>query len=95
MNTNRFATQCFLNDIEIVINDFETEAPKYISQIKKPIYGESVESLIYMPLHSNKGKVGVITVQSFQKSAYNEYHVNILRNLAVYAAIALGKCLSV
>jgi serine phosphatase RsbU (regulator of sigma subunit) len=88
-DTNRFATQCFLNDIEIVINDFETEAPKYISQIKKPIYGESVESLIYMPLHSNKGKVGVITVQSFQKNAYNEYHVNILRNLAVYAAIAL------
>jgi signal transduction histidine kinase len=31
----------------------------------------------------------VITTQSFTKDAYTEYHVNLLRNLANYAAIAL------
>ncbi len=33
--------------------------------------------------------IGVITTQSFKKNAYTEYHVNLLRNLANYAAIAL------
>jgi len=38
----------------------------------------------------NKDKaIGVITAQSFRKMAYSEYHLNILRNLAIYTAIAI------
>ena len=33
--------------------------------------------------------IGVITAQSFNKNAYSEYHLNMLRNLATYCAIAL------
>jgi Signal transduction histidine kinase regulating C4-dicarboxylate transport system len=32
---------------------------------------------------------GVITIQSFQKNAYSEYHLYMLRTIAIYAAIAL------
>jgi len=32
---------------------------------------------------------GVITVQSFHKNAYSEYHIYMLRTIAIYAAIAL------
>ena len=32
---------------------------------------------------------GVITVQSFQKNAFTDYHVNMLRTIAIYAAIGL------
>jgi signal transduction histidine kinase len=32
---------------------------------------------------------GVITTQSFEQNAYTDYHVNILRNLAAYAAVAI------
>jgi C4-dicarboxylate-specific signal transduction histidine kinase len=32
---------------------------------------------------------GVITVQSFQKNAYSDYHLYMLRTIALYAAIAL------
>jgi GAF domain-containing protein len=33
--------------------------------------------------------MGVITVQSFKKHAYTEYHLNLLQNLASYTSIAL------
>jgi len=37
-----------------------------------------------------KGDVkGVLTVQSFEKAAYTEYHLNMLRNIAIYVKIAL------
>src|ERR1051326_4371053 len=51
-------------------------------------------SIIYLPLVSkNNHKVGVITVQSFRKNAYTEYHLNILKNLAVFVNIALENAL--
>ncbi len=86
---NRMASLCFNREIAIVINDFEAEAGKYIKKKMKPVVGESVNSLIYLPLRVSNKKIGVITVQSFQKNAYNEYHVNIVKNLAIYCAIAI------
>ena len=47
------------------------------------------KSLIYLPLTSKGKRIGVITVQSFKENTYSDYHVNILRNLAVYTSIAL------
>lgn len=86
---NRMATICFNHAKEILIRDFETESIQYVKRNTKPVIGKSVQSLIYLPLFSENGKVGVITVQSFEKNAYSEYHLNLLRNLAVYCAIAL------
>ncbi len=86
---NRMAIACFNNDIEIVINDYYKEHSKFIKQDLAPQMGESVESLIYIPLHVKGKKIGVITVQSFKTNAYSDYQVNFLRNLAVYAAIAI------
>jgi C4-dicarboxylate-specific signal transduction histidine kinase len=34
-------------------------------------------------------KLGVITVQSFKPNAYSDYQLYMLRNIAVYTAIAL------
>jgi transcriptional regulator with GAF, ATPase, and Fis domain/lipopolysaccharide biosynthesis regulator YciM len=86
---NRMATICFNHSKEILIKDFEIESSLYIKRNTKPVIGKSVQSLIYLPLISEQRKVGVITVQSFEKDAYSEYHLNLLRNLAVYCAIAL------
>jgi len=33
--------------------------------------------------------LGVITIQSYQKNAYTDYHLNLLQNLAAYTSIAL------
>ena len=74
---------------EVFINDFETEYMKYLPAITPPGKSGNSSSIIYLPLIRDKKVIGVITVQSFQKNAYSEYHVSILRNLAVYTKIAL------
>ncbi|MBK7816561.1 MAG: GAF domain-containing protein [Sphingobacteriaceae bacterium] len=45
--------------------------------------------MIYVPITQSNKKIGVITVQSFKANAYKEYHLQILKSLAVYVAIAL------
>ncbi len=86
---NRLAVWCFTNQKEIIINDFETEYNKYLANLTVPVMGDQSESILYLPLTTNKNRIGVITVQSFSKHAYTNYHVNILRNIAIYVATAL------
>jgi serine phosphatase RsbU (regulator of sigma subunit) len=86
---NRLAVYCFDKAEDVFINDYMNEAPKYIGVIKAAVAGELPHSVIYLPLSVKGRKMGVITVQSFEKNSYTAYHLTILRNLAVYAAIAL------
>ncbi len=86
---NRLAVWCFKNKEEVVIGDFSIEHKKYISSYQPPIEGDDSKSIIYMPLIQQNRVIGVITTQSFKENAYTEYHLNLLRNLATYAAIAL------
>lgn len=88
-DSNRLATVCFHQEIDIVINDHERESGRYIQKILKPVMGQSAQSIIYLPLKINQKKLGVLTVQSFNKHAYDEYQVNLVKNLAVYCAIAI------
>jgi signal transduction histidine kinase/ligand-binding sensor domain-containing protein len=86
---DRLAVYCFKNREEIIIGDYEKEYDKYVKSYKPPIAGEASLSILYLPLiHQNK-VIGVITTQSFKRDAYSAYHVNLIRNLATYAAIAL------
>jgi len=86
---NRPATWCFRNQGEIFINDYTREFSKYVKKLSKAAAGDNPESMIYLPLTYKEKKIGVITAQSFRKNSYTEYHLNILRNLATYTAIAL------
>lgn len=86
---NRFAGLCFISGKEIIINDLNTEYSNYLQNIPTPIAGDQPASLIYLPLKVKEKMFGVITVQSFQKNAFTDYHVNMLRTIAIYAAIGL------
>ena len=86
---NRFASLCFISGKEIVMGDLETEYKNYLQQIPVPKQGQQPASLIYLPLKAKEKIFGVITVQSFQKNAYSDYHLYMLRTIALYAAIAL------
>ncbi len=88
-DVNRLTNVCFYQNREIVINDFLNDIKQYLSNYIPPLKGQPVESLIYLPLKLKDKKMGVITVQSFKKNRYNDYHVQMLKNLAVYVAIAL------
>jgi signal transduction histidine kinase/ligand-binding sensor domain-containing protein len=85
----RLSVYCINHKKEVFINDFETEFVKYLPAITPPGKSGNASSIIYLPLILEKKVIGVITVQSFQKNAYSEYHLSILRNLAVYTKIAL------
>jgi signal transduction histidine kinase len=86
---NRFAAWCFNNKQDVIINEYARDYIKYVGEVTAPIAGESPESILYMPLWNKEKAIGVISAQSFSKNAYTDYHINMLRNLATYSAIAL------
>jgi signal transduction histidine kinase len=86
---NRFAALCFISGKEIVMGDLETEYQHFLQTMPRPTQGDQPVSLIYLPLKVKDRILGVITVQSFQKQAYSDYHLYMLRNIAIYTAIAL------
>ncbi len=86
---NRFAGLCFISGKEIVINDLSKEYSNYLQQLPTPVEGNQPASLIYLPLKVKEKMFGVITVQSFKKNAFTDYHLYMLRTIAIYAAIAL------
>jgi signal transduction histidine kinase len=86
---NRFDATCFRTGDEIVMGDLGEEYKNYIQDIQKPKAGDQTVSIIYLPLKVKEKKLGVITVQSFQKNAYSDYQLFMLRNIAVYTTIAL------
>jgi len=86
----RLSTYCVKTRKEIFINDFDKEYSKFLPAITPPDKNTgNSSSIIYLPLIHNEEVMGVITVQSFQKNAYTKYHLNIVRNLAIYSKIAL------
>lgn len=86
---NRLASICFHEDQEIVIDDLEKDFKKWFKEHKAPKIGRRTASIIYLSFRISNGASGVITVQSYKKNAYKKHQVNILRNLAVFMAIAL------
>jgi transcriptional regulator with GAF, ATPase, and Fis domain len=88
-DNDRLAVICYTQNKDIIINHFDTDIHTFISKYQAPLFGKKVQSIIYLPLIVKGKTVGVITVQSFKENAYASYHVNILKNLAAFAAIAL------
>jgi signal transduction histidine kinase len=91
---NRVSVTCFNEGKEIVMGNLDEQHKDYIQNIPIPLTGDQAVSLIYLPLMAKGRKLGVITVQSFQQNAYGDYHLYMLRNIAIYAAIALENAAS-
>ena len=51
--------------------------------------GEGMESVIYLPLRIEQRVIGCLSVQSPRQHAYNAAHLEFVRALASYTAIAL------
>lgn len=86
----------FNNRQEIFVNDYLAEYNNYVPNSKPPIpvAGEVPQSSIWIPLYSqDKKPIGILTIQSFEKNAYNQYHKSIAKNIAVFTSIALENAL--
>jgi signal transduction histidine kinase/DNA-binding response OmpR family regulator len=80
----------------VFINDVQSEFRKYVNRYEEPSrpledgsMSRAPQSIIYLPLEAKDRVLGLVTIQSFEKGAYTEHHLNMMRSLAAYTAIAL------
>ncbi len=95
--SNRLDILCLRTGQDIHINDFENdvstlleEYASYIENGKKlECENASTKSCYYMPIKAEQNTIGILIIESEQKSSYKSHHIDILRNLASYVAIAI------
>ena len=85
---DNYTVWCIKNKKDIILNDNEAEYRNYVNEIKV-VTGDMPASLLFTPMMIGEKLMGVITVQSFKKFAYQPFHLEILKTLATYTAIAL------
>lgn len=93
---NQFAVWCLDHRQPVWINDADAEYKKYIDvythddvMLEDGTASQPPASMLYLPLIAQDRVLGVLTIQSFKKSAYTEQHLTLLQNLASYTTIAL------
>ncbi|HAA17757.1 MAG TPA: hypothetical protein DCP28_02895 [Cytophagales bacterium] len=88
-DTDRMAVKCFLEQKGIRTGDYIGEYQLDLNT-HRPIMGKQYSrSIIYLPVTHQHKRLGVLTVQSNDKYVYQDYHMSLLQNLAVYVAIAV------
>lgn len=85
------ATWSFNNNKEVYINNIEEEYVYYLPSLSSvPVGGNGLcRSMICVPLQIKEKNLGVIILKSLWKNAYQPYHLDILRTLGAYTAVAL------
>jgi signal transduction histidine kinase len=93
---NQLPVWCLQHRQPVVLGDVATEYREYIEsydetprRLEDGSESVPVASIVYLPLLMKDRVLGVITVQSYRKNVYTDYHVDVLENLAAYTAIAL------
>jgi signal transduction histidine kinase/CheY-like chemotaxis protein len=93
---NQLPVWCIEHREPVFVNDLSTEYSKYITSytdkgrlLEDGTTSRQPQSIIYVPLIAKEHVLGLVTIQSFQKHAYNEHHLNVMQSLASYTAIAL------
>jgi len=93
---NQLAVWCITHQKPILIGDYAVEYTHYLEKIddsscvlSDDSLSEFPISLIYVPLMLQGRIIGLISVQSFARHAYDDSHLNIIQTLATYTAIAV------
>ena len=97
LDNTQLAVWCLRNQREIFINDRDLHLDHYIENFDLEremrlfnIPRDQVpEAAIYVPMLLKDRVLGVIAVQHVKRNTYQRYHLDILRTLASYAAVAL------
>ncbi|WP_198144998.1 SpoIIE family protein phosphatase [Microscilla marina] len=93
---NQFSVWCIENKQSILMGNVVEEQYQYIEEafladqyLLDGSQSTMPASAVYVPLMIQDRMVGVISAQSFQHHAYTDYHLNLLKNLSLYVAIAI------
>ena len=90
---NHMAEWCLHNNREIFLGDAENEFSRYVFKPLVLSNGKAAQSVMSFPIFRQEIECGSLTVISFRKNAFNEYHVEMLRSLLPYTAVALENAL--
>ncbi|WP_367898537.1 adenylate/guanylate cyclase domain-containing protein [Leptospira sp. WS58.C1] len=82
------SSYCVKQQKELITLDIEKDFPNYLADIRKH-FGENSQSALYFPLHVEERLIGILTVHSYSKNAFQPNQLNILRTLANYVAIGV------
>ncbi len=78
-----------VQNVEVITNNIKNDFPEFTQTFPEINSFISITSAIVIPIR-HKGEItGILTVQSFRKDSYSDYHFNFLQNLAVYIGIAI------
>jgi diguanylate cyclase (GGDEF)-like protein len=95
---NQFSVWCITHRQEVFINDLDAEYMHYIDRsgldtvslirFEDGSAGAQPQSLIYVPIVVEDRAIGTFSVQSPRKHAYQQVHLNMVRTLVSYGAVA-------
>jgi DNA-binding CsgD family transcriptional regulator len=88
-SSERFSGWVMANRSEILINDFDKEYHQYLPKMITAMHGLEPASLMYVPIFISKEIVGILSVRTQLKNAYNLEKLEILKTLAVFISKAL------
>lgn len=98
-DVNQPAAQCILQAKELNIGQFEYNNTVVNHTLQDSVYNQRIDnsevtrtnSGLYVPMLIDEQVIGVITVLSARPYAYDSTHLDMLRTLGAYAAVALDK----
>lgn len=86
---NHLTVKSFTLQKEIILQDAFEEYTQYLDSLAAYNETELLSSMMCLPLVAGEQIIGIINVQHARKHAYNEQHLEIFRDLANYATIAI------
>ena len=90
---NHMAEWALHNNTEIFLDDAENDYSRYVFKPLELSNGKIAQSVMSFPIISMEGECGTLTIVSYRKNAFNEYHVDMLRSLLPYTAVAMENAL--
>lgn len=89
--SNRPSVWCVVNQKPMIVNDLERQYQDYFGEqpLPEPKVGKFTRSLMYWPLVVAGRIIGILSVQSYRKNAYDQNQIKIIKTLASTTAIAL------
>lgn len=90
---NDMAAWCLKNNREIFLDDAEKEFARYVFNPLVLPDGKIAQSVMSFPIYVKEKEMGALTIISFRKNAFNSYHVEMIRSLLPYTAVALQNAL--
>lgn len=84
---------CYKNNKEIFSNNILLEYLDYIDESVLYVGDPLIQSVVYMPVQLQGKAIGVLSVQSKQRDAYDSTHLEFLKALSAYIAIAMSNAM--